>query len=438
MVVVYRFDRISRSTRDFHILCDRLEELDIGIVSVSEQINTTEPAGKAMRSVMAAFNQLEVDTIKKRTRDKIAEAKRQGRWCGGLTPLGYRVHPDGGKLEIVPEEADVVRTIFKLYLKLESLMAVAEELNRRGWLTKRHKTKTGKIWGGKQWTKTSVHNHITNALYVGEVRHKGETYDGQHEALISRKTWDRVQKLLTANRRNSSSATRNNFRHLLRGMVHCKSCQALMSPTITKKDGRAYKYLVCSSATRKGWHSCPHPSVSAPRIEAFVVDMIKTIGSNPDLQAETLRQVRLSIKEGVPALKDERKRLQIQLRKARSEIDNLVAAIGSGQPAGPSVTDRLRELEGQVETLDRRIAEIGQKIDASEGGAVDETSLASALGEFIPIWDLLFPMEQERIIHLLVERIDFDGEGGKIEMTFRPVGIMTLAGEITQAEEAIQ
>lgn len=438
MVIVYRFDRISRSSRDFHNLCDELEDLGIGVVSVTEQINTNEPAGKAMRSVMAAFNQLEVDTIKKRTRDKIAEAKRQGRWCGGLTPTGYRVHPDGGKLETAPEEAEAVRVIFKLYLKLQSLMAVAEELNRRGWLTKRHETKTGKIWGGKRWNKKSVHHLITNPLYVGEIRHKGETYEGKHEALVSRKTWDKVQKLRQANRRCSSSATRNNYRHLLRGMVYCKSCQSLMLPTVTKKNGRTYKYLVCSSATQNGWHTCPHPSVSAPRIEAFVVDMIKAIGSDPALQEATLAEVSRSLKDGLPALKGERQRLQGQLRRARGEIEGLVSALASGEPNSESVTSRLKELEDQVKTLNERLVEIGDQIRAANSGLADRETLISALKVFTPIWDLLFPMEQERIIRLLIERIDFDGVASKIELTFRPAGIMTLAKEITQTEEAIQ
>lgn len=437
-VVVYRYDRFSRNNMEFHVLCYRLESQGVNVVSVTEKLDSSDPMGTAMRSFAAIMSQLESDTTRKRTLDKIAQAKRQGRYCGGLTPLGYRVHPDGGKLEIVPEEAAVVRAIFDQYLRLKSLMAVAEELNRRGWLTKRHETKTGKIWGGKRWNKKSVHHLITNPLYVGEVRHKGETYDGKHEALVSRKIWDRVQKLLQANRRSNGTVTRNNYRHLLRGMVHCKSCQALMAPTVTRKNGRAYKYLTCSSATQNGWHTCPHPSVSAPRVEAFVVDMIKAIGSDPALQEATLAEVSRSLKDGLPALKEERQRLQGQLRRARGEIEGLVSALGSGAANGESVTSRLKELEGQVRTLNERLVEIGDQTRTANSGLADRETLISALKVFTPIWDLLYPQEQERIIHLLIKRIDFDGEASKIELTFRPAGIMTLAKEITHEEEAIQ
>ena len=169
-----------------------------------------------------------------------------------------------------------------------------------------------------------------------------------------------------------------------------------------------------------------------------MVDMIKAIGSDPALQEATLAEVGRSIKEGLPTLKEERQRLQVQLRGARAEIDGLVSALGSGTPSGESVANRLKELESQVNTLNGRLVEIGDQIRSADSGLADRETLISTLKVFTPIWDLLFPLEQERLIRLLIDRIDFDGEASKIEMTFRPAGIMTLAGEINQNEEAIQ
>lgn len=60
---------------------------------------------------------------------------------------------------------------------------------------------------------------------------------------------------------------------------------------------------------------------------------------------------------------------------------------------------------------------------------MDEKDLAAALSLFDPVWDVLYPREKERIIHLLVERVDYDGEQGTLAIAFRPAGIKSLAGE---------
>ncbi|MBU8920924.1 MAG: recombinase family protein [Bacteroidales bacterium] len=429
-IVVYRFDRISRSTRDFHNLIGHLDQRNVSFVSVSEQIDTSEPSGQVMRSIMASFAQFERDVISLRTKEKIAASKRAGMWCGGLVPLGFLVHPDGGKLVIDPDTADVVRSIFKLYLKLMSLSAVAEELNRRGWRTKRHETKTGKIWGDKRWTKTTVHHVLTNPLYVGKIRHKSKTYLGLHDATIDQQTWDDVQELLKENCRNNGASTRNKHEFILRGLVYCEACCAVMNPSVTRRGDRAYRYMTCAAANRNGWHTCPRPSVSASKIEAFVTERIAAIGSDPSLQKETVRQVHKAILDCRPELTEERKRLRSQLTKANREIDNLVATLGSGKVAVPSIVDRLHALEGQTETLNHRLAEIDRELGHVDNTTVDEDQLANALTQFSPVWEHLFPLEKTRLIHLLIERIDFDGAAGKIAITYRDTGILTLAQEL--------
>jgi site-specific DNA recombinase len=434
-VVVYRFDRISRSTRDFHNLINHLDQKNVSFVSVSEQVNTSEPSGQVMQSIMMSFAQFERDVIAQRTRDKIAGAKRQGRWCGGLVPLGYRMHEEGGRIVIDPDAAKMVQAIFGLYLQKQSLMAVAEELNRRGWLTKRHDTKTGKVWGGKPWTKTYVHNHVTNPVYIGQVRHKGETYAGQHDGIITKKVWKQVQALLSENCRNGGASTKNRHNHLLRGIMYCESCNAIMASTATKKGDRIYRYMVCSSAMRNGWHTCPNPSVSAPTIEAFVKENIAVIGNNPDIQQETVKQVRKLMKAERPALAAECRRLQSQIKKNRTEIDQLVKVLATGP--SESVRARLSIVEDQVAAAVQRLAEVDQERASVRTGAMDTEALAKALSQFTLVWDLLFPMEQERLVQLLVERIDYRGKNADLAIEYRLPEIMGLANEISENQEAI-
>ena len=82
----------------------------------------------------------------------------------------------------------------------------------------------------------------------------------------------------------------------------------------------------------------------------------------------------------------------------------------------------------------RRQTEVHEQIAALNGAAVDEDDLRKALSLFDPVWEHLFPKEQARILHLLIERVDYHGGEGTLEITFRDVGIKTLKEELPHDE----
>ena len=86
--------------------------------------------GRLTLNVLLSFAQFEREVIGERVRDKIAASKRKGIWVGGPVPLGYRCIDK--KLVVVPEEAEMVRIIFRCYLELGSMGAVIEDLDQRG------------------------------------------------------------------------------------------------------------------------------------------------------------------------------------------------------------------------------------------------------------------------------------------------------------------
>ena len=145
--MVYRLDRISRNISDFSGLIEELNRLGIDFVSIRESFDTSSPMGRAMMYIASVFSQLERETIAERIRDNMHELAKTGRWLGGTTPTGYTseavktVTVDGKskracKLKLIPEEADIVRTIYDLYLQTDSLTNTEAELLRRRILTK--------------------------------------------------------------------------------------------------------------------------------------------------------------------------------------------------------------------------------------------------------------------------------------------------------------
>jgi site-specific DNA recombinase len=92
----------------------------------------------------------------------------------------------------------------------------------------------------------------------------------------------------------------------------------------------------------------------------------------------------------------------------------------------------LAELEEQTATTTIRLAELERERGAANSATLDPNDLATALGLFDPIWEVLFPAEQARIIELLIRQIEYNGKSGKMAITFHPTGIKALAGEIAE------
>ena len=147
-VVVYKVDRLSRSLLDFARMMETFEKHHVSFVSVTQQFNTSTSMGRLVLNVLLSFAQFEREIISERTRDKIAAARRKGKWSGGMPLLGYDVDPRGSKLIVNEDEAARVRAIFELYLERQSMIATIEELDCRGWVNKRWTTRKGHERGG--------------------------------------------------------------------------------------------------------------------------------------------------------------------------------------------------------------------------------------------------------------------------------------------------
>jgi site-specific DNA recombinase len=428
-VVVYRSDRLSRSIRDFLELMEEFDHHGVAFVSVSEQFDTSTPGGRMHRNMLLTFAQYERELIAERTRDKVWAARKKGRFTGGQLPLGYDRHPDGGKLIKTEVEAKRVRTAFRLFERHGSLVEVVQELARRGISLKRWTTKEGREVGGGAIDVHSLRRMLTNPVYIAEVHFDGGVYPAEHEPIIDRDLWDRVQGLLehgaTGPRRRSTRSTA-----LLTGLLRCAACDCAMTPTYSAKKNRRFRYYLCVKAHRRGWKTCPAPSLPATEIERIVVDRVRAIDSDPDLVARTVEEAGRALESRKAELEAEARRQKKDLDRAHeAQRQDLEAVSGTGKP-------RRRASHAEaVSAIEERLAVVSDELAALSGQKIDPCELGVALAAFDPVWDRLTTPEQARVVQLLIERIDHDGRDGNLDITFRPAGVRLLATEGIQPRE---
>ena len=272
-VVVYKVDRLSRSLLDFARIMQVFEQRNASFVSITQHFNTTVSIGRLTLNILLSFAQFERELISERTRDKLAAARRKGKWVGGAPPLGYDVAAEGGRLVVNSAEAQTIQELFSTYLRCHNVAMVAAELNSRGLRTKQWTSRKGRLHAGGAFTKNAVTTILGNYTYAGQVSYRGEIYSGEHAAIIDEETWEATCRLRQAKeprRRSESSPEYPLTEYPLNGRLVCSACLLPMVGTYTLRLGRQHRYYVCQRVQRNGWKSCPTRSVNAGLIEAAV------------------------------------------------------------------------------------------------------------------------------------------------------------------------
>jgi DNA invertase Pin-like site-specific DNA recombinase len=241
IVVVYKIDRLTRSLADFAKIVEIPDARSASFASVTQQFNTTTSMGRLTPQCSVVLAQFEREVIGERIRDKIAASKKKGMWMGGVPPLGYRVQDR--KLVIIGSEAEIVRSIFYRYADLGSVRLLKAELEAQGRKSKSWTSASGRVIGGKPFSRGALYLMLRNRTYRGEIVHKGQSHPGEHTPIIDQPLWDAVQMRLDGNTAERNSGTRTHQPSLLAGMLFDREGNRMM-PSYAVKKGTRYRYYV--------------------------------------------------------------------------------------------------------------------------------------------------------------------------------------------------
>lgn len=328
-VIVYKLDRLSRSQKDtLSLIEDSFLANNVNFISLSENFDTSSPFGKAMIGILSVFAQLEKDQITERfTMGRIGRSKSGLFHGGGNAPRGYDY--SNGRLTVNIAESAQIRDIYDLFLSGKSINAVSKIINKKYHLN---------------LSASHVLNALRNNIYIGKVKFKGVTYDGQHEAIISKEDFERVNLILNSSEREASknTAQKNPFRagYFLSGLLFCKKCGA--------------KYFAAH-----GCYRCYSRSKSSPK---FVMDpecknKHWPIPELDDVVIEEIRSASLDkhyqklIQQNVQNEKTDKAAVKKEIAKIDSQINKLIDLYQVTDIPITSIKQKIHNLNIQKENL---------------------------------------------------------------------------------------
>lgn len=252
-LVALHSDRIARGAGDAPGAAEHLVEVVAflrrhGVIlrTVEDDLFADERIGLLMAAVQGQRN---AEDSRRKSESVAAGLRRRAATRGrhlGPAPFGYRIAEGAGGLEILAEEAVVVRRIFAEYLAGRSMTAIALRLGRDGIKTRL----------GGPWRQPTISKIVRNPAYVGKVTLNGEVYDGAHEPILDAEVWERVAQLVAARPKRPGRPPRER-RHLFAGgLLRCALCGEAMLCR-SRREG-AYDYYECAG-TRL--HLCDAGSV---------------------------------------------------------------------------------------------------------------------------------------------------------------------------------
>lgn len=457
-IIVYRLDRISRNISDFSGLIEELSYLNVAFISIREQFDTGSPMGRAMMYIASVFSQLERETIAERIRDNMHELAKTGRWLGGTTPTGYAsesvksITVDGKtkkacKLKIIPQEIEIIKTIFDVFVETNSLTITEAELMRRRLFTKNN----------KHFTRFAIKAILQNPVYMiadedayryfqeqgADLFSDREAFDGTygimaynrtdqekgkttvylsidkwivsvggHKGVIPGKVWVQVQKSLEQNKSKSFRRPRSN-EALLTGLLFCR-CGSRMYPKMTQRmtaDGKRIYTYVCKMKERSQKSVCDGKNVNGNTLDMAVVEQIKRLEEDRENFIRLLEQSRKFYTSNHDQYDTQLISLRQEQEEKTKKINGLVdflTEVGDGS-AKSHIAKRIEELHRECEAINARIQELERLTSQQELSDVEFNMLRQLLSVFRDSIDEMSIEQKRAAIRTVVRKVVWDG-----------------------------
>ncbi len=324
----------------------------------------------------------------------------------GRPPYGYRVGPRH-RLELVPDEAIVVRYIFRLYLQEDmGIRKIAGQLNSEAVPTR----------SGGKWSMVTIRDLLRNRAYLGTYTRFGVKVPGSHPPLVSPEDFRLVQDRLQS--RHGEVRERQVVPFLLSGLVFCARCgnnmigvsrrQKWTTRTGEERSG-AYRYYQCESRTNQ--HACGYNTQRTADLEARVHAML--VEDSPAVSRVRRAGNVDSYLLDVIAQAD---RIEGRMRRTRRQLEELVSDAAHGHITVERMKALGSELAREQQEMEAELAETRTRVAAHQTETERKRHVDDLRVRLARDWESLTFDQLQSALREVVDRIEVDGPEAKLFM----------------------
>lgn len=361
-IFVYKLDRLSRDTVDtLNLLNKTFPKYGVKLVSMTEEIRTENPMDEVMTTMNAAMNQYERKIIRMRMTAGMKERVKKGLWMGGgRVPWGYYYDRNDGILHPQPDQAEMVRKAYDLYLEGYSCDTISKMLGFKG--------------------ERIVIQILKRKSNIGLIEYKGEEYHGLHEPIVDEKTFYQVQEMMK--KRHTNSHVSNGF--MLSGLCWCGVCGAKMR---YQKWTNKYHKIICYSQQKTKEYMIKDPNCDNSKPKAYEIE---------ERVEECFKKFAVRLEKGAYE-ENQSGAIERSIKKSNAKIKKYYSIYVEN--GSDNLLELIQEEEERVKDLNKQLKSEKEKERRKSGEALEEIKRVSDL------WDGLTDQEKNSALKKCIERI---------------------------------
>lgn len=384
-IIVKDLSRLGRHRTQTAMFIDYLREHDVRVLSVTENIDTSNEDDDLMIGFKGIFNDMYARDISKKIRAGYKQKQKNGIVI--TVPLGYFKDKNTNEIVIVEEEAEIVRKIFDLYLSGYGLKAIAKKLNDEGikspqyyqnkMYNKKLPCNKPEITGRYLWVNTTVKRILQNEFYIGTVTcHKTYTSKINHirkalpeeeqfkhenfaPAIISKEKWEQVQFLLSSKRNNNVRASSSNPCHRYTGLIECGDCGCTFVCKKRKwKDNPERIEYNCNGYHRYGKEHCTAHRIDEEYLDKLIYNELMSI---KDEALANYKSIESDVKKWMSnksSVNNKLKQLNTSLEQRKSDQKEILLERIRDREHADIYTEMLEKCESDIQKLEDEIKSI--------------------------------------------------------------------------------
>ena len=439
-VLVFKLSRFARNTSDTAKYLQELASYGVGLLGVKDGIDTSTVTGKMIANIMGAVAEVELENIHEQTLSGRQQKARSGLWNGAQAPFGYAL--ENKTLKICPEEAVVVKEIFRLFVdEGQSIRYITKKLNddnvRReprgntqfALFTERtvrailnNPVYAGKIAYGRRHTiKVEGTNNETKVVKQDDTS-KIILVDGLHEAIIAPDIFFRAETLLKKKADHRKTRSDSTTVYPLTGLIRCPDCgkniYGYTAPPRPKKNGKGGSYpryisYRCISGRDRNGLSCSlaNKYYSGTKLEKEVQKVIAAMVTIPEFVELVTKKI--DYQTDVNTLKRKQHVAESELSKYGNnllQIEKRLAELDTSDKYYGKKIDSLNrvldDIYGKLDDAQGRLDSINNEIATAEKSTTTKQSILKMLDGFNKYYDIMSPEDKKTLLQAMVSYIE--------------------------------